>query len=617
VNVKSKDGYMFDACENLAPVKGGSCQTQTAPALQRLWGTHHANQCPSLGTIAARSVEALPSAVGVRVQYGGGDGCGGGDRPKRNVTIDVACADRAAPRVLGVEETTPCNYHARVEAREGCPWECLRDGVTGAVCGGAERGACVAIAAATGADGGGGARCECTPPRAGPTCELEAAPPAAFGLGGGTMDHTLLVGACSLVVLASCAVRLLRGRTALLACAALLALAAAPSRMFSAASLGALPAFRTMDGLREQRPSAPASNVRVIFSAAGDVPLRRHAILLTGAIRDLTESFPTLLRLLRATHGGFDVYAVLSSSRGGWSNADRDEEEDEAALEWLRALPDFDPRVALQLLAYDTTPTLGPLTAELSALYPGYNTSLYDGTKMQNPSINLLVELKKMLNVWSYVQERCGAVGVRRSARGRHCYDMIVRARPDMRWADGGGSQAPVFAQGLDLNRLWGAWDDGASPFHLAAPWINGSALPGIYYTLPPPANTPPLNLAGAACLHSGNPRAEPPAGQGPFAFLPFFSPAFGNGWGGPNDMFMFGPWETMRYVFPRAPLVEPLLRAGVILHPEKMLRCGMEEMLRQASGERGKADPIPVLEQVILDIHFCRHYGMDTSLCF
>jgi hypothetical protein len=202
--------------------------------------------------------------------------------------------------------------------------------------------------------------------------------------------RALLVGAFSLALLVGRATRRLRSRPALLACAALLALAAAPRHFLDAAApWAASPALRAVEGARPAAAPPPgpanASHLRVLFAAQDAAPLRRHAILLTGAIRDLTAAFPTLLHMLRATPGGFDVYAVLSPTRGGWTNADRDEAEDEAALAWLRALPAAQPRVALQLLAYDTTPTLGPLSAELRALFPGFHT--YDFRQMVTPGV--------------------------------------------------------------------------------------------------------------------------------------------------------------------------------------------------------------------------------------
>jgi len=620
-------GYMFDACENLPPYKGGFCQTQTAPALQRLPGSHHLQPCPRLGSISARSVEALPNATGVRVRYGGGEACGGFGNPARNVTIDIACVDRATPHVLGVAETSSCNYHAQVEAREGCPRECLRDAVTGAVCGGAARGACAAAAA-----GGGGARCECVPPRTGPACELEASPGAGGGEAPAVIARALIVGFLSLAVLAGCATRRLRSLPALLACAALLALVVAPSLIFDAAPY-AVPAVRAVDGVgagASLSPETAASHVRVLFAAAGDAPLRRHAILLTGAIRDLNESFPTLLHLLRGTPGGFDVYAVLSPTRGGWTASDRDEVEDTAALTWLHALPNVDPRVALQLLAFDTTPTLGPLTAELTALFPGYLTDRYDARNMLTPGINQLLDLKKMLNAWDFMQSRCrgNASGAnshppRRAANGQHCYDMLVRSRTDLRWQEKGGacgSCAPVFYEGLDLDRLWTALDSGATPFSEAVPWISNSALAGVAITPPPAPETPTLSQGGAACVNTGH-REKLPENGGPYRYLTFFTPAWGNNFGGPTDMLMFGPFDAMQMYFTRAPLVERLLATGkVSFHPEELVRCGMVELLRQADVARRQSKlqgPLPILQQVMLDIHFCRHYRAGETQCF
>ena len=511
-----------------------------------------------------------------------------------------------------------CHYRASVEAREGCPRECARDAVTGAVCGGEARGVC-AVAAA------GGPRCECAPPRSGPACELEGTSHAASasGASGGERAggaRALLMGILSLV-LAGSALRRLGRLPALLACAALFALAVAPSHFFDAAHLLLTHTLGAMSNGQEaslpRAPGLPAANshLRVLFAAANDGPLRRHAILLTGAIRDLTLSFPTLLQLLGATPGGFDVYAVLSPTRGGWKNADQGEAEDEAALTWLRELPAADPRVSLQLLAYDTTPSLGHLTEELRTLFPGYDS--YDFKGIQNPGMNLLLELKKLQNAWDFLRARCegGAAGAasppQRTARGQQCYDMLVRARPDIRWL---GSGEPAFALGLDVDRLWDAWGGGESPFTVAVPWVNGSALVWVSQSPPPPDAVPSLRAGGAACLHSAELRAD----GGPYAYLPFFGAASGNNYGGPNDVFLMGPWETMQLYFPRAPLIDALVKAGVGFHPETMVRCGMMELLRQAASERRESGKtVPVLEHVILGLHYCRLYGGAAAACF
>jgi hypothetical protein len=224
----------------------------------------------------------------------------------------------------------------------------------------------------------------------------------------------------------------------------------------------------------------------------------------------------------------------------------------------------------------------------------------------------LLLELKKLLNVWDFMRKRCAEAppGPRRAARGRHCYDMLVRARPDISWQN---STKPALAQGLDLDRLWDAWGGGGAPFSKAAPWL-GDALAGGSLTVPPPAHVPSLAAGAPACLHNG----LPPEGRS--AFLPFFGPVFGNNFGGPNDVFLMGPWEAMQQYFPRAPIVEALMKARVGFHPEELVRCGMAELLRQADATRresGAADPAPVLEHVVLDIHYCRHYSAEAAACF
>ena len=188
---------------------------------------------------------------------------------------------------------------------------------------------------------------------------------------------------------------------------------------------------------------------------------------------------------------------------------------------------------------------------------------------------------------------------------------MLVRARPDLRWQ---ASNEPAFADGLDLDRLWEAWGGGETPFSVAVPWVNGTALAGISETLPPPATVPSLDAGGAACLHSAQLRADGAS----YAHFPFFGPAYGNTFGGPTDVFLLGPWETMQLFFKRALVVDALVKAGVAFHPETMVRCGMLEMLRQIdSAQRDAALPVPVLEHVILSLHYCRFYGEGASRCF
>ena len=174
---------LFGACADLdASAASGLCGSAApapapAPALLMEGGACHA-----LGRRAQRSVAPLAAnssgsrRVGVTVAFGGGDACGNGTLA-RSASIDVVCTDVAHASAVRVAEGgtgRACAVAASVESRAGCPLECARDAATGAVCGGEDRGSCVAGVSVD----GGLARCVCAKGFAGAACEGRARPRA-------------------------------------------------------------------------------------------------------------------------------------------------------------------------------------------------------------------------------------------------------------------------------------------------------------------------------------------------------------------------------------------------------------------------------------------------------
>ena len=122
--------YTVSTCSPIPLQSVGSLCSRTVPSAV-LQETQTA--CHSLGVFSTRSVASLPA--GVAVSFHGGDG-------GRSSVIEIECADVPRPLVERVTEG-PRGYVVRVRARAGCALGCARDPVTGAVCGGAQKGACV------------------------------------------------------------------------------------------------------------------------------------------------------------------------------------------------------------------------------------------------------------------------------------------------------------------------------------------------------------------------------------------------------------------------------------------------------------------------------------------
>jgi hypothetical protein len=149
--------YSFAACGVVAPLPAACAGA--APGSAALQQT--ISECFGLGASATRAVAA--TATGVELSFSGGDG-------GRSSVITIECADLARPQVVRWGSgAAPGSYTALVRARAGCALECGRDASTGAVCGGATNGACVADGGAEGA-----VHCSCSEGYSGAACSESA-----------------------------------------------------------------------------------------------------------------------------------------------------------------------------------------------------------------------------------------------------------------------------------------------------------------------------------------------------------------------------------------------------------------------------------------------------------
>ena len=147
--------YSFSACGDV-PERFAGAVCAAAPRAAALQET--VGKCYALGASATRTVAATPS--GVMVNFSGGEG-------GRSSIISIECADLPRPHVVRWSHgAAPGAYVALVRARAGCALECARNAATGAVCGGATHGTCVAA----GNGDTGNRECQCVQGRFGPAC---------------------------------------------------------------------------------------------------------------------------------------------------------------------------------------------------------------------------------------------------------------------------------------------------------------------------------------------------------------------------------------------------------------------------------------------------------------
>jgi len=342
---------------------------------------------------------------------------------------------------------------------------------------------------------------------------------------------------------------------------------------------------------------------------------------LTGSVRTLVDAFPTLLDLFNSTPGGFDVYAALSVSKGGKTDADRDAERDYAGLEWLKAVRDG--RMTLQLLAFDDHSPSDAFSPDVLRVFP--SAEAYPWTYPNGRA--------ELLNIWKQsiaqnaLDAHCASLPRHMmSSLGPHCYDMVVRARSDLFFSFGLLERLPstskhlgppfdvvrkfsstFFVNGINLNVYWDAWNRSM---------LLSTTLPTeLLGTVKRVDTWSPGPLDNAACINS----APIPLGSAStFDFLPLFSPAHGNDWGGPNDSILWGPFDTMRLYFSRALTLEKGLFKRIMFHPETLVKCGIMEALRlsQPAPEQGVAMRPVAIEHIMISLGYCRQKRADLVHC-
>ena len=368
-------------------------------------------------------------------------------------------------------------------------------------------------------------------------------------------------------------------------------------------------------------PSASPSASRSPSPAPSPPPLRRHALLLTGAIRDLVRCLPGTLRLFRATPGGLDIYAVLSPSASGWHDGSGaySAASDGEAVAWLRRLPEREAGVSLQALRVEEALREGEggsvaLSAQAQALFPRMHAYPRDS---DNPFLNVLRDSFKMNAAWEAMAARCAeARGGSNSSsssssssssnssssdaeEGGGCYATVVRARPDICMSAEDNEAA--LPGGVDLD----AW--ARSGAQLAPP---GAVASRVLYT-------PQLDPARAACSSDG---AAAAAGGGNASAAAatvheIFGSDFANCWGGPSDYFLFGRTSAMALVMLKARVFDALIvDRGVRCHPETLTRCAAQELARERT-LRGVGGAVHLVAHTALKLGFCRRWAQQT-LC-
>ena len=153
--------YAFSPCSFISPTSLNArlCADSTpAPAFQVTFG-----ECLRLASRGSCNMAVLDgSEPGVSVSCIGGDG-------GRRANLELSCFD--GPTSVHTVNTSrgPGLYVLVARGRAGCPIECSRDPLTGAVCGGAWRGACAYSSS-------GEARCGCNAGFSGHMCSPAVRP---------------------------------------------------------------------------------------------------------------------------------------------------------------------------------------------------------------------------------------------------------------------------------------------------------------------------------------------------------------------------------------------------------------------------------------------------------
>jgi len=351
------------------------------------------------------------------------------------------------------------------------------------------------------------------------------------------------------------------------------------------------------------------------------VPLRRHAVILTGSIRTLVDAFPTFLDLFNATPGGVDVYAVLSTTKGGFQDEDQGFERDYKSLMWLKDFSSRDSRITLQLLAFDDHLPENAYSIDVLREFPSAEAYPWNYPNGRAELLNIW----KQFRAQKVLDDHCFSMSRKmKSSFGRECYDMVVRARPDLffsfdkleslRCKHLGPSFDEVrkFSQTLYSNRInldvyWDSWNR-SQRLSTALPAELQNAISRVDTWISGPHD-------GPACVKSA---AVPADSSSNYDYLPLFSPAHGNDWGGPNDNINWGPFETMKHYFSRALTLEKGLFKRITFHPETLVKCGIMESLRTSllNLNSDKLMRPVAIEHIMLSLGYCRQKTSALTHC-
>jgi hypothetical protein len=161
----------------------------------------------------------------------------------------------------------------------------------------------------------------------------------------------------------------------------------------------------------------------------------RHAFLLCGEVRSLREGLSSQLKLLEATEGGIDIFAVLSPTTKHMVRPGvlPDAAADTANVAWLRTLPNLRALRLVDVSHHDSF-----IKEELGG-FPWTDNTFWPYFQPRNV---VAAFLKKKL-VWELMEDTLRAAGA-----AAHVYETVVVSRPDIR----AHKEQPWWPQGINLN---------------------------------------------------------------------------------------------------------------------------------------------------------------------
>ena len=283
----------------------------------------------------------------------------------------------------------------------------------------------------------------------------------------------------------------------------------------------------------------------------------RHAYLLYGEVRSLREGLSSQLKLLEASEGGIDIYAVLSPTtkhmvRPGVAP---DAAADAANVEWLRTLPNLR---ALRLLE------VGHHENFIEKELPGFPWTDNEFWMYFQPRNVVAAFLKRRL-VWELMEET-----LREAGTASHRYEAIVIGRPDI-WVH---EDQPWWPQGIDLN-------DFSIGGYMRSPAMPGDAIvPG----------QPDSWAAEESAEHAVQPIPQIFINSYYRASMPFKM----------SDMFAIGDWVAASYYCHAVDYMKRLCSeekggpdngSPVFFDPGSLLSSGMVSGAREATRRARESD--------------------------